>query len=276
MPSNLIDSGWAKPRMWASDTARPTTDQLGMFPRRIHTVLPHSGNSKDLLLQGIADDDQIYFLKHDANGKPEMASEWIGTKISERIGVAVAECSPIQSPDGRIVFGSRKVAGVADAIETASFMTTPTVDELGQGEGFPGSYLSMVHALDMFLKNVDRHYGNFVSVRDGSSRRLYAIDFGRSLFWDWPLNGFPVGNDQTVVVGRRLRRLHKFDKNAAQSVVELIRNVPGSVVEQMISEMPDGWLSPRLADEFMTFWNGDGRQLRLNALSSELANAPAI
>jgi hypothetical protein len=247
-----------------------------MFPRRIHTVIPQNGNSKDLLLQGIADDDQTYFLKHDANGKPEMASEWIGTKISERIGVAVAECIPIQSPDGQIVFGSRKVAGVADAVETAAFMTTPTVDELGQGEGFPGSYLSMVHALDLFLKNVDRHYGNFVSVRDGSSRRLYAIDFGRSLFWDWPLQGFPVGNDQTVVVGRRLRRLHRFDKNAAQSVVELIRNVPGSVVEQMITEMPDGWLPQRLADEFMTFWNGEGRQRRLDALSLELANAPAI
>jgi hypothetical protein len=262
--------------MWAPDMAQTSEEQLRMFPRRIHTIIPPDGNSKDLLLKGIADDEQIYFLKHDAHGKPEMANEWLGTKISERIGIAVAECSPVQTPDGRIVFGSRKVAGVADAIETAAFMTSATVDETGQGEGFPGSYLSMVYALDLFLKNVDRHYGNFVSVSDGSQRRLYAIDFGRSLFWDWPMIGFPTGNDQTVVVGRRLRRLHRFDKNAAQSTVELIRNVPGNVVEKMISEMPDGWLPARLADEFLTFWNGNGRQSRLDAINSELANAPTI
>jgi hypothetical protein len=276
VPSNLLDSGWARPNMGVTNMVRPTEAQLGMFPRRIDIVMPHSGKSKDLLLQGIADDGQVYFLKHDANGKPEMASEWLGTKISERIGIAVAECTPIQTPDGHLVFGSRKVSGAAEAIDTAEFMTTPSVDEFGQGEGFPGSYFSMIHALDLFLKNVDRHYGNFVSVREGGSRRLFAIDFGRSLFWDWPLNGFPVGNDQTVIVGRRLRRLHRFDRDAAQSVVELIRNLPGSAIEKMISDMPEGWLSPRLAEEFLTFWNGEGRQVRLNALSYELANAPAI
>ena len=202
-----------------------------------------------------------------------MASEWLATRIADRIGIAVAPCCAIQTLDQRLVFGSQAVATLADRVETARYLTTPTIDELGKGESFPGSFISMVMAFDLFVNNGDRHLAQFVSTPSATGRHLYAIDFGRSLFWDWPLIGLPTGESQTIVVGRQLRRLHRFDLNAAQSIIEGIRSLPGNVVEQMTSDMPQDWLPQRLVDEFLSFWRRGGRDRRCTQVAAELNNA---
>jgi hypothetical protein len=274
MPTGGLNRGWTGTAVVADLPTIATDEQRLLFPKRVHTILPTDNASKDLLMKGVADDGMVYFLKGDVGGKPVMASEWLATRIAQRLGLAVADCTAIQTPDGQIVFGSQQVSTVSDEVETAKFVTTMTVDENGKGESFPGSYFSMILAFDYFVNNVDRHLGNFLSKLDGSVRRLYAIDFGRSLFWNWPLDGFPTSQAQTVIVGQRLRKWHRFDENAAMQVIEGIKNLEGSAIELMIGDMPEGWLTEKLAEEFLSFWNGAGRQLRLDRIVAELKNGP--
>ncbi len=269
IPTIPIGPGWTKPGDHSVKPKSASHEQLALFLPRIHTILPNGKDSKDLLDIGIADDGNTYFLKNDRENKSVMASEWIATKIAAHIGISVPECCPVQTPDEQIVFGSRLIAGVSDETETQAYLTTPTLNELG-GESFPGSFLSMVLVLDLFLNNGDRHFNNYVSVADGGSRRLYAIDFGRSLFWDWPLNKFPLNTDNTEKVRRQLFGLHRFDLEAAKSVASAISNISVSFIRQTIAEMPESWLTRELTEQFLTFWDGNAKRQRINEIKIKL------
>jgi hypothetical protein len=176
--------------------------QLQMFPRKALIQFPRSQRSADSMGEVEADDTFRYYIKGDAGGKPVRASEWLGTQIAEAIGLAAPTPTIIELPDGTTVFGSRRIAGVADATVTTAFLTTPTLSNASAPVAGLQALLSKIYAYDMFCHNDDRHFGNYLSVDDRGRRRLYTYDFSRALFWSWPWNqAYPGAGSNTRVWG---------------------------------------------------------------------------
>jgi hypothetical protein len=149
-----------------------------------------------------ADDGFRYYIKGDAHGRRVRASEWITTHIAEEVHIGAPPPMVIELQNGDIVFGSRRIAGVADAAITTAFLTATTLSNADDAPRALLQLLSAIYALDMFVFNDDRHLGNYLSVDDNGTRRLYTFDFSRALFWHWPWASFPPPNCHTRVGDR--------------------------------------------------------------------------
>lgn len=191
-----------------------------MFPRKALVQFPKLEPSADSLGEVEADDHFLYYVKGDLAGIAIRANEWLGTHIAEAVGLADSAPCVIELQDGSTVFGSRRIAGVAHATVTTTFLTAPTASNLSGPVVGISALLSKIYAFDMFFHNDHRHLGNFLSVDDRGRRRLYAFDFSRALFWTWPWNGgYPGPLSNARRWGSVLRQLHwlRSPRNSATS-----------------------------------------------------------
>lgn len=169
----------------------------------------------------------------------------------------------LERSNGELVFGSRRIVGVADGVKTQTVLKTATLSN--GSPGVPGltMFLSGVYAFDMFTFNVDRHFGNYLSIDDAGTRRFYAFDFGRGLFFVWPWSGFPDAGQWTRKRGVTARQLHGWDETAAVTTLDRLNAIPVDAVETYMREMPADWLAQTLQDEFLEWWSGTQRQDRV-------------
>jgi hypothetical protein len=138
------------------------------------------------------------------------------------------------------------------------------------------SLLSKIYALDMFLYNEDRHFGNYLSIDDNGVRRLYTFDFSRAVFWQWPWNGYPVSTTHTRTHGRVLQQLHGFDSVAANSVLDNIRALAPSTIEGFVNQMPTDWSSTALRAQFVDVWSTRQCTTRVDALRKGLSDGTLL
>jgi len=171
---------------------------------------PPSKSTADCLGMVDADDGGLYYIKGDAHGRPIRASEWLGTHIAEAVGIQAPAPVAIERSNGEIVFGSRRIAGVADDLLTRSYLMTSSAGNVAVPVTGLSTILSKIYALDMFLNNEDRHFGNYLSIDDNGVRRLYSFDFSRAVFWQWPWNGYPAPTTHTRTHGKLLRHAGKL------------------------------------------------------------------
>lgn len=247
-----------------------------MFPRKTLAEFGQQQPSADSLGEAEADDQHRYYLKGDCSGKATRASEWICAHLSEEIGIATPVPMAIEMANGDIVFGSRRIVGVADTAITSNYLVSPTLTNQAPGVRGLNGLISSIYALDMFVFNDDRHLGNYLSIDDNGVRRFYAFDFSRALFWSWPWVDFPGPRTNTGIVGRALRHLHGFDQVAADSTLNRLGAVPTSTMEAFINKMPTDWLSVQLRDQFLQSWSGHERQDGLDALRKGMSDGSLL
>ena len=240
--------------------------QHQLFARRALVVYPPQKATADSQGEVEADDGHRYYIKGDAHGKSVRASEWICTHLAEDIGIGAPAPAIIQLTDGTTVFGSRRIAGVADEAITSAYLTTPTVGNLAVPASGLTGVLSSIYALDMFTNNDDRHLGNYLSVDDNGVRRLYSFDFSRALFWNGISLGLPVPGANTRTFGAILRRLHGFDHPAATVTLDRLSSLTPNAIERFINRMPADWLVEPAKSEFLTWWGDGRRQARIDAI----------
>lgn len=240
--------------------------QFQLFPRKALIEYPKVKPTADSLGEAEADDRFRYYIKGDAHGRPVRASEWLGTHIAETVGISSPAASIIELQDGSLVFGSRRIAGVADASVTTAFLTTPSQSNQGQTVLGLQALLSKIYAYDMFFFNDDRHLENYLSVDDNGVRRLYAFDFSRALLWTWPWNGYPPAGCNTRVWGAFLRRYHGFDEIAALGTLDAIASLDPGIVQSFINHMPSDWMTAGQRTEFVNVWTNGHCNVRVDAL----------
>ena len=244
----------------------PFERQLGFFPRQTRVEYPRTKLTADALGEAEVDDGHRYYLKADANGRPVRASEWIATHLAERVGIAAPHPMIVQMRDGRLVFGSRRIAGVADDVTTANYLLSVTLSNAGHQMIGLSQVLSKIYAFDLFIFNDDRHFGNYLSLDDNGIRRFYAFDFSRALFWRWPWVGIPDPGQNTRLYATRLWPLRGFDTAAAIGILDRLRVVPTSDIQFVVNAMPPEWLPEALREAFLGWWSSNARADRLNEL----------
>jgi hypothetical protein len=250
--------------------------QVELFPLDTIVEFPDCTGTADAWGRVQASDTHMYLVKTDERGKYVRASEWVGTRLAEELNMPCPTPKIVQLSDGQIGFGSRIVSGIADAIVTSQILTSVTV---GTGAApIPGlrSLLSALFAYDMFTNNVDRHDENYVSVDDSGTRRFFAIDFGRSLFWGGKLTGFPSSHHPTRATFKQISGRHGFDMPAAIAMINRLGAVAPELIMSIMSTMPREWLEQTARDEFVDWWKGDERQERLNKLREGLEDGSLL
>jgi hypothetical protein len=197
--------------------------------------------------------------------------------LAEAVGVSTPAAAPIEMKDGNVVFGSRRVPGVAEDIITQFYLTTPSVTNFGTPPATGLTpLLSAIYAFDMFNYNDDRHFGNYLTYDDNGTRRLHAFDFSRALFWRWPWSGFPTAADNTRVCGALLRQLHGFDFPAASATLTRLGGLPTLAVANIINMMPASWLSPSVVQAFLQWWDSGERTVRIQLLTRGLSDGSLL
>jgi hypothetical protein len=186
--------------------------------------------------------------------------------LAESVGISAPAPCIIQLQDGSTVFGSRRIAGVADAAITTAFLTTPTASNQGPTVIGLKALLSRIYAYDMFFFNNDRHLENYLSVDDNGVRRLYSFDFSRALFWRWPWNGCPDPACHTRSWGSVMRRFHGFDEPAASATLDAIASLVPTSVQSFINHMPSDWMATDLQAQFMDVWTSNICKLRVDVI----------
>lgn len=200
----------------------------------------------------------------------------LGTHIAEAVGIQAPAPVAIEVGNGGTVFGSRRIAGVADDVQTRSYLMTPSALNVGMPLAGLSSILSKIYALDMFLSNDDRHFGNYLSIDDNGVRRLYTFDFSRAVFWQWPWNGYPVPTTHTRAHGKILRQLHGFDSVAANSILDNIGALAPSTIESFINQMPADWSSTVLRTQFVDLWSTGHCTARIDVLRKGLSDGTLL
>lgn len=255
---------------------RPNQQELMPFPVPAVIEYPPRQPSADAAGEVEAIDGLRYHVKHDQHGRTVCASEWLCTRIGEEVGIPGPPPAVIQMLDRRLAFGSRRISGTADQVVTTAFLTTPSPPNIQAPVVGLRRLLSNIYAFDMFMHNLDRHLGNYLSTEDSGQRRLYAMDYSRALFWGWPFTGFPGTKENTRLCGTRLRQLHGFDQVAAFNVLDQIDNLAPAVVAGMIDRVPSVWMSASLRVEFMGWWSNGGRAARVTELRMGLGNGQLL
>ncbi len=246
--------------------------QLGFFPRKVLSVLPRAEETADYLGEVEADDGHHYYLKSDTAGRPIRASEWLGTFLAEIVGIAAPSCTIVQLLTGELVFGSRRINGVADRVTTWSCLTQPSLTNAPDRIIGLQAILSSIYAFDLFVFNDDRHFGNYLSVDDNGVRRFFAYDFSRAVFWRWPWTGVPALDQHTRTCGMVIRRMHGFDLAAAKSVLDRLGAISPQLIEAELQRVPADWLAPALKEQFIAWWGSDAKTDRVNEIKMGVEN----
>jgi hypothetical protein len=265
-----------RPQYFSAGPSNDLRQQSQMFARTALIEYPPKERTADSLGEVEADDGHRYYIKGDANGTPVRASEWISTHLAEFVGIGTPPFAAIQCLDGSEVYGSRRISGVSDSINTMVYLTTPTQSNFVVPPSGLSKIISSIYVFDMFIYNVDRHYGNYLSVEDSGTRRLYAFDFSRALFWRWPWVGFPEVNENTRTHGKELKKAHGFDAQAAIRTLERLSAVAPEVIEGFVNTMPSGWLATEVRTQLIGWWASGARMTRINELRSGIGDGSLL
>lgn len=240
-----------------------------LFNRRVSTRYPDAMVGRHLAFGCIADDGTYFYCKQDIDAHPARATEWIATRIADRVGIIVPPCAVLED-DGRTYFGSQEITSLADQTTLDNFLLNPQRNELLQPSPWPGEYLAMLRAFDRFMDNPDRCPSNFLLANNGFSRNLCAIDFASARLLDCAADRFPVESEATMFVGRLHERIHGVFPEAAREMLGRIASIPASVVEGILGEMPSSWLSERQRGNFDAFWSDGRRRQRIDNLRASI------
>ena len=250
--------------------------QQQMFPRRALVEYPQAERTADSLGEVDADDQHRYYVKGDAHGRPVRASEWLCTRMAEHVGIGAPTPVIVELLNGLVVFGSRRIPNVADGVTTQAYLTQSTASNLGRPPGGLSAILASIYAFDMFMNNDDRHLGNYLSVDDNGTRRVYTFDFSRALFWNWPWPGFPQPGQNTREWGAVLRNFHGFDENSALMTLDRLSSLAHTTIQSFINEIPPDWMPGDMGQQLIEFWSGNARQERLNLLRTGITDGTLL
>ncbi|MBS1050514.1 HipA family kinase [Gluconobacter japonicus] len=255
----------------------PVPEQLLISPRRALRYFPPETATADALGIAEADDRFKYYLKSDAAGKRIRASEWICSHLAELVHLAAPACAVIELQNKQRVFGSRRVAGAGSVIDARDYLMTPSEARDNKiGIKGLGLALSSIYAFDMFIYNVDRHAGNYLSVPDGEIIRLYAFDFSRALFYNWPLIGFPCPDTTTRETFTYLRNVHGFYLEEAENTLDKLGIIDTRLIEDIIRRMPEEWLGPDILPPILEWWSSSRREERIMSLREGLRDGSLV
>jgi hypothetical protein len=180
-------------------------------------------------------------------------SEWFCYQLAQSIALSCPSCAVLVMPDGTKAFGSRIHSGMTlmkdavQGIDPAEYLASCA------------DRLCVAYAMDLFVANIDRHFGNFLfGTNSLEQRTVMPIDYGHA--WrvgGWPLRDIlqksnPTTNHIVILRGMLLWRVP-----AALNALGTISQIPHETIDRWLSDMPDSWLTHEQKSETVGWWGSE-------------------
>lgn len=241
--------------------------QRSIAPLVARTIHPNSSGSADLKNIVTANNGRDYAVKCVSDGNKYVpASEMFCYEIARDLAIPTPDYQFIQMPSGEIGFGSAWEGGAKIANESYVIgILTGSVSVRGITE-----FLSRVYAMDIFVNNVDRHWGNFIFRDSFRSVIALAYDFGRAWYASNPYS-FDAFGDCNTRLAISLAVAHgKYDPAEALQTLETIENISSDRIEAIFEGMPSEWLAHLDRQTFLQWWSSEYRIQRIASLKASL------
>lgn len=211
--------------------------QPPLFPIDIQRTEPAPFGSADCTHYGVGFDGLPYLLKRVAPHNPYMpAAELICARMAAACQVACAAGYVANLPTGEQAFGSRAESGVLSLNQMASLLT----DISFWGRVAP--MLAAIYAFDVFVRNEDRHLGNYLVRHTFAGSDLMAIDHSRALLvTGWPHKLLKLPRCNTTQCQNHLRNLTPFRLNDALAAIDRLMALDDDWFGRNICDLPAPW-----------------------------------
>lgn len=251
-----------------SDQIRPPMFQRQLFPIAVMTTYPNDQGSADLGMIGLAANGKDYAIKTvlDGNGMIP-ASEAFCYQLARHILIGTPDFDVIELHDGSHAFGSAWEGGVETLKDRAEILRVLSGEIPIVGLK---SFFSKVYALDLFVNNVDRHFGNYIFRPSYSGKIGLAFDFSRAWFAFNPF-GFEATKQCATFTGiNAIRYFDQYDRSEAEKCLDKIENLTVDDVNTIISNFPEAWMSEVDRQGFLDWWASHARKERIEFLKGIL------
>ncbi|NMZ68852.1 hypothetical protein SAMN05216370_0883 [Pseudomonas peli] len=236
--------------------------QKRLFPVDILTEYPNNQGSADLQLIINGRDGRDYAVKKPSDGNGKIpASEFFCYELAYRVTIPTPNWAYINLTDGDLGFGSAWEGGVKSFSPALVLQILHNKIKVSNLKVF----LSRLYAFDLFVNNVDRHWGNYIW-REGYDQNLIALafDFSRACF-EVGHTGYdalrPGCNTQESF--KLINLTLNYDRSEALRCLDIIASITASEIEDMISEIPTTWMTDKDKTSYIDWW---GSQARLDRI----------
>jgi hypothetical protein len=248
--------------------------QRTLIPLDVITSYANNLGSADLKNIVEARDGRHYAVKtiNDGNGKVP-ASELFCYELAYRVIIPTPPYSLIKMPSGDLAFGSLWEGGVVNGNPNINFFGF--IDGVLKGTvkiTNLKAFLSRLYAFDLFVNNLDRHWGNYLWRSSyGDSMIALAFDFSRACF-EVGHAGFEAlqSNMNTQIVFEMINLNNHYDRAEAAACLERIRTIPTEEIASILDGLPQNWMSKKDKNGYIDWWNSQARLDRIDTLLTRI------
>lgn len=222
--------------------------------------MPPQGQGKSLKHYALAEDGFDYAVKTLKDHPMIPVSEWFCYQIAQSVALSCPNCVVLKMHDGSRAFGSRIETGLS--LMKDAIAGTDPADYLASC----ADRMCVAYAMDLFVANIDRHFGNFLFGTNGLGlRTVMPIDYGHA--WrvgGWPLKDIINKSCPTTNHIEILRGMGLWRPSSALTALGTISQIPADRIELWLSDVPSSWLASAQRAETIEWWSGDDFHSRVS------------
>lgn len=246
----------------------PTKYQRSLYPVQITQTYTNDSGSCDMTMIGVGADNIDYAIKltTDGNGRVP-ASEMFCYELAQCFDIATPGYTIVRLRDGSLAFGSvyESVQQIKDISKRTDILSGKIkVRNLK-------AFLSKVYAFDLFVNNIDRHFGNYLFRETTRATIALAFDFSRA-WYEIDAYGYQATKHltKTKLAHAIIGHYKQYDKKVAGQTLDDILTLPKDMVEAIFKVIPDSWFYDNFASEFLNWWGSDDMTIRIANLKKEI------
>lgn len=222
-----------------------------LFELRIRQVVAPIGNGKDLKANAIAEDGFDYALKRQEDHPLLPATEWFCYQVAQSCGLSCPRQALLVNHDGKKYLGSRIEQGLHE------MSVKPLEQVIQELKGCAGT-MSAAYAMDLFLANDDRHFGNFL-FRPNSYGQMACMPIDYSRAWwvrGWPPRDLtdPKLPSTTTNHVNIMRAVGLWRPADALVTLSKISQIKPDAAKLWMKAMPAEWIGQSETDTLLKWW----------------------
>lgn len=247
-----------------------TAAQRLLFPIEITDVYRNEIGTADCQTIGTATNGKDYAIKTVSEGNGHIpSSELFCYELARELQIATPEYNVIKMRDESLAFGSMWEGGALDITNQQVLLgiLQKTIPVRGLK-----NFFSKVYALDIFINNIDRHFGNYLFRGGYNSTIALAYDYSRAWYAFSPFNyeSKDDPNRKTQICHTLIKRFDLFDNMVAINTLDEISRISDEVINQILFLIPNEWLSSSSKTDFMDWWSNGAMQERVGILKRSI------
>ncbi len=243
-----------------------TSYQKELLPIDAIQIHKNDQGSADLNVIVTASNNKDYAVKliSDGNGYVP-TTELFCYELATILDIPTPTYDLIRMRDGSLAFGSLWEGGVhhiRDFNQLSDILSGKLrVRDLSR-------FFSKVYAFDLFINNIDRHFGNYIFRQSYNSLIGLAFDFSRAWYEVGPYEYDSLKDKETNTQKcyQLIKDRKKYDKDVAIQTLNDIAKIDVEKIRKILQQIPEPWFQKEKKEEVLAWWQSSDKANRLTKL----------